>query len=164
MRNIAFFGSTGPRARSNFATFAAMSRTSASNSSRSTSYAGLFQANHGRLLFFSSPLRNSMSALTCIRPRPRYGTLAADIAHLDLRQRERILRSKLGVAVVAALPDRRDIVGDLLVGAARAKQRAQIMSRRCEQAGVELAVGCQPRPRAIATERTSHRRDDDDFA
>src|SRR6266581_1892283 len=117
MRNIAFFGSTGPRARSNFATFAAMSRTSASNSSRSTSYAGLFQANHGRLLFCSSPRKNSMSALTYIRPRPS----PADIAHLDLRQRERILRSKLGVAVVAALPDRRDIVGDLLVGAARAK-------------------------------------------
>src|ERR1700693_551742 len=164
MRNIAFFGSTGPRARSNFATFAVMSRTSASNSSRSTSYAGLFQTNHGRLLFCSSPLRNSMSALTCMPSVAAANPSPADIAHLDLRQRERILRSKLGITVVAALPDRRQVVADFLIGTAGAKQRAQVVSCRGEQARVELAVGRQPRPRAIAAERLRHRRDDADFA
>src|SRR6202022_157579 len=169
MRNIDFFGSTGPSARSNFCIRAVTSATSCSNSSRSTSYAGLFHANHGRLLFCSSPLRNSKSTLRCM-PRlgksccptarvngPQFGLRparlglvalscpeppsAADIAHLDLGQRRGPFRADLGIAVGAPGPDRGKCVDDLLVRAAVPQQRAKIVALSREQAGIELAVG-----------------------
>src|SRR5450755_3169022 len=164
MRNIAFFGSTGPSARSNFCTRAVTSVTSCSNSSRSTSYAGLFQANHGRLLFFSSPPRNSRSALRCM---PRFDESdcgsAADVAHLDLGQRLRPFRAALGIAVPALRPDRGKIVGDCVVGAAAAQERAQIVALGREEAGIELAVGRQARARAVAAKRLRDRGDHTDL-
>src|SRR6266480_3699682 len=153
MRNIAFFGSTGPSARSNFCIRAVTSATSCSNSSRSTSYAGLFHANHGRLLFCSSPLRNSKSALRCMprieRSRCPDAPSAADIAHLDLGQRRGPFRADLGVAVGAPGPDRGKRVDDLLVRAAVPQQRAKIVAVSREQAGIELAVGRQTSTRAV---------------
>ena len=44
-----------------------------------------------------------------------------------------------------------------------AQQRAQVVAAVGEQAGVELAVGGQPRARAVAAERLRHRRDDADL-
>src|SRR5437762_4996448 len=160
MRNIALCASTGPRPRSNFATRAMTSISNASNSSRNRSYAGLFQANQGRLLFCSRPPRNSIRALRCMRPTRS----TADVAHLDLRKRRRVLRPDLRIAVRALVPDRGQIVADLRVAAATAHERTQFVTRRGEQAGVELAVGGQSRTRALAAERLRHRRDDADLA
>src|SRR5260221_5118588 len=160
MRNIALRASTGPSPRSNFATRAMTSVSNASNSSRNRSYAGLFQANQGRLLFCSRPPRNSIRALRCMRP----ARSAADVAHLDLRQRRRVLRPDLRIAVGALVPDRGQIVADLRVAAATAHERTQIVTRRREQARVELAVGGGARAGALPAERLRHRRDDADLA
>src|SRR5450432_867023 len=161
MRNIAFLGSTGPSARSNFCTRAVTSVTRRSNSSRRTSYAGLFHANHGRLLFCSSPLRNSRSALRCMlrfdESRSPEAASATDVAHLDLGQRLRAFRADLGIAVAALRPDRSEVVGDVLVSAAAAQQRAHVVALGREKARIELAVGRQARARAVAAERLRDR-------
>src|SRR5690348_10713516 len=171
MRNIAFFGSTGPSSRSNLATLPATSPTSAWNSSRSTSYAGLFHAIQGRLLFCSSPCRNSISALICMgvavppnRASVASACSAADVAHLDLRQRARVFRADFRIAIGAPRPDGGKMVADLVVGRATAHQRAEVDPFGGEQACVELAVGGEPRPRAVAAKRLCHRRDDADLA
>src|SRR5712691_9556264 len=129
MRNIAFLGSTGPSFLSNLATRVTRSATSVSNSSRRTSYAGLFQTNHGRVLFCASPVRNSTSAGRCmtgVRRACRFSRSAADVAHLDLRQRRGVLGADLGIAIAALQPDRREVVGDSLVVAAVAQQRPEV--------------------------------------
>src|SRR5258706_4613701 len=166
MRNIAFFGSTGPSFLSNLATRVTRSATSVSNSSRSTSYAGLFQTNHGRVLFCASPVRNSTSAGRCMTGVRRLpiSRSAADVAHLDLRQRRGVLGADLGIAIAALQPDRRQVVGDSLVVAAVAQQRPKIEALRGEQACVELALGREPRARSAATEGPGHRRDEADLA
>src|SRR2546430_3947550 len=154
MRNIAFFGSTGPSFLSNLATRVTRSATRVSNSSRRTSYAGLFQTNQGRVLFCASPVRNSTSAGRCmgLEAACRFRGSAADVAHLDLRQRRGVLGADLGIAIAALQPDRRDGVGDSLVVAAVAQQRPEIEALSGEQAGVELALGGQSGPRAVAAE------------
>src|SRR6266568_4004445 len=163
MRNIAFFGSTGPSFLSNLATRATRSATNVSNSSRRTSYAGLFQTNHGRVLFCASPVRNSTSAGRCMTGLEAARS-TADVAHLDLRQRRGVLGADLGIAVAALQPDRREVVGDSLVVAVVAQQRPEIEALGGEQARVELALGGEPRARAVAAEGLRHRRDHADFS
>src|SRR6266581_6528577 len=166
MRNIAFFGSTGPSFLSNRTTRLTRSATSVSNSSRRTSYAGLFQTNQGRVLFCASPERNSTSAGRCmgLEAACRFRGSAADVAHLDLRQRRGVLGADLGIAIAALQPDRRDVVGDSLVVAAVAQQRPKIEALGGEQARVELALGGEPRARAVAAEGPGHRGDEADLA
>ena len=53
---------------------------------------------------------------------------------------------------------------ELVVGRAAAQQRAQVVAARGEEAGVELALGREPRARAVAAERLRHRRDHADLA
>src|SRR6266581_2124932 len=144
MRNIAFLGSTGPSFLSNLATRVTRSATSVSNSSRRTSYAGLFQTNHGRVLFCASPVRNSTSAGRCMTGLETARS-TADVAHLDLRQRRGVLGADLGIAIAALQPDRREVVGDSLVVAVVAQQRPKVEALGGEQARVELALGGEPR-------------------
>src|ERR1700739_221981 len=90
--------------------------------------------------------------------------LAADIRHLDLRQRSCMLGTNLGVAVGALQPDRRDIVAYLVVARASAHQRAQIVAGGREETGVEPAVGGESCARAVAAEGLRHRRNHADLA
>src|SRR4029079_5317901 len=138
---------------------------------RSTSYAGLFHANQGRLLFCSSPCRNSISALICmVLPfRQTVASVASafsapGVAHLDLRQGARVFRADFRIAIGAPRPDGRKVVADLVVGRAAAQQRAEVDPFGGEQARVELAVGGEARPRAVAAERLGYRGDDADLA
>src|ERR1700674_759575 len=63
--------------------------------------------------------------------------LPADVRHLDLRQVRGLRRSHLRVAVIAGAPDGAELRGDLVVGLTRAQRRAQVVSERSEQTGVE---------------------------
>src|SRR5258706_2410727 len=140
MRNIAFFVATGPRAGSNFATRRMTSATSALNSSRRMSYAGLLCTNHGRLLFCSSPARNWMSAGTFTGSRCKEIS-SADVRHLHLVELRGFAGADFRVAILAFAPHVGDRSFDLRIACATAQQRAQIMSARGEQAGVERTFG-----------------------
>ena len=100
------------------------------------------------------------------RPSPGRGArlLAADVGHLDLAQRGRVLGAELRVAVRAALPHRADRGLELVVALFGAELRAQVVTADGEEARVQLPVGREPRPRAVAAERLRHRGDDADLA
>ena len=61
-------------------------------------------------------------------------------------------------------PDAADRVVQLLVGRAAADERAQVVPLRREEAGVEAALGRDPRARAVAAERLRDGGDDADLA
>src|ERR1700680_2234890 len=61
------------------------------------------------------------------------------------------------VAVRAPLPYRADQFQQFLVAGTAAHRRAQVGAFGGEQAGIDLAVGGQPRARAVAAERLSNR-------
>src|SRR5215218_2546688 len=87
-----------------------------------------------------------------------------DVAHLDPLARAGPGGAQLRVAVGAAVPDRGQRVGQLRVAGAAAQQRPQVVAGGGEQAGVELALGRQPRPGAGAAERLGHRGDHPELA
>src|SRR5690349_12362046 len=80
----------------------------------------------------------------------------ADVMHLDApaaRGGGGIGRAaKLGVAVIACGPDRRQRGADLFVAAAAAQQRAQVVALRGEEAEEQLAFGGQAGAVAVAAE------------
>src|SRR5581483_1252860 len=86
--------------------------------------------------------------------------------HLDMLKdtRRAQFRAALAIAVAAQAPDAGDARAQRVVGFAAAQWSAQVMTRTCEQAGVELAIGREPRTRAIAAERRTDRIDETDFA
>src|SRR4029079_668207 len=92
------------------------------------------------------------------------GVLAADVRHLDLALADRrvdgVLGAELRVAVAADAPDLGQPGGDLLVAGAVADQRAQVVAADREEAGVELALGREPRAGAVGAERLRARWDD----
>src|SRR3972149_10906084 len=59
-------------------------------------------------------------------------TSAADARHLDLREPDGVRAADLGVAVRAGAPDRAQRGADLLVGAAAAPQRPQVVAAHAE--------------------------------
>src|SRR5207302_6636850 len=71
--------------------------------------------------------------------------------------------AELGVAVAAGPPDAADRVGQLLVRRPPAQERAEVVTAKAEQAGVEAPLGREPRARAVATERLSDRGDHADL-
>src|SRR6188472_37200 len=89
--------------------------------------------------------------------------LAAYVGHLDPRELGGPLGADLGVAVGAPRPDAGDSVAQVLVARSGAEQRAQVGAAEREQAGVELSLRGDPRPRAVAAERLGDRRDDPDL-
>src|SRR5215831_13676147 len=88
---------------------------------------------------------------------------AADVGHFYLLELHRLLAPQLGIAVGALRPDRRDGVAQFVIGGTGAQQRPQVVAARGEETGVELAFGGEPRSRASAAERLSHRSDHADF-
>src|ERR1022692_1326146 len=70
---------------------------------------------------------------------PRRGVvsrrLAADVRHLDLRLCRGLGRTELGIAVGAPVPERPDLVRQLLVGAAEAERGTEVVPAEGEQAG-----------------------------
>src|SRR6185436_5920335 len=64
----------------------------------------------------------------------------------------------------AAAPHAADELVQLVVAGAGAQRRAQVGALGREQAGIERAVGRDPRPRAIAAERLRHRGDEAELA
>src|SRR5689334_3849294 len=81
------------------------------------------------------------------------GLLAADVAHLDLRQRGRLGRAQLRVTIATNSPDGCDRLVELLVGRTAADDCAQVVSARREQAREQPPLGRQARARAAAAER-----------
>ncbi len=73
-------------------------------------------------------------------------------------------RAQLRVPVVAARPDALDERGQRLVRGPAPEDLADVGPVDREQARVELAVGRQPGPRAVAAERHGDRRDDPELA
>src|SRR6266545_4126020 len=94
----------------------------------------------------------------------RTRALSADVAHLDLVERDRPFGPDLGVAVGARVPDLGDLRRDLVVGSAAAEERAEVGALRREEAGVELALGGEARAGAVLAERLRHGRDHPDLA
>src|ERR1044071_8993224 len=70
------------------------------------------------------------------------------------------LRTLLGVAVGASAPEGGDAGGQLVVALTGAQRRLEVEPGGSEEAGEKLAVGGEPRPRAVAAERAAHRGDD----
>ena len=90
--------------------------------------------------------------------------LAADERHLDLGQVDGLGAAELGVPVFADRPDAGDGGCELLVRGTGAHEPAQVVPANGEEARVELAVGREPRPRAVAAERLRDGGDDADLA
>src|SRR6185503_13400172 len=84
---------------------------------------------------------------------------AANVGHLHLALPGGGLGADLGVAVVAPLPDGRDLVAEALVARAAAQQRLQVVARAGEQAGEERALGRQAHAVARGAEGARDRRD-----
>src|SRR5436305_12319416 len=64
-----------------------------------------------------------------------------------------------GVAVGSGSPDAGDPLDELVVGGAVAHRASQVVAETGEQAGVQLALGGQPRPGAGAAGRLADRGD-----
>src|SRR6476469_1210315 len=92
------------------------------------------------------------------------GGSAADVGHLDARAVAGLGAAQLGVAVAAVAPDPAQQRGQLLVGRAVAERPPQVAAVGAEQAGVELALGRQAGPCAVAAEGAGDRGDDADLA
>src|SRR6478672_2868383 len=92
------------------------------------------------------------------------GGSAADVGHLDARAVAGLGAAQLGVAVAAVAPDPAQQRGQLLVGRAVAERPPQVAAVGGEQAGVELALGRQAGPCAVAAEGAGDRGDDADLA
>ena len=75
----------------------------------------------------------------------REGQLAADVGHLDPVGGGGRRGAQLGVAVAASSPDAGQRRAEVVVVAALAQERPQVVPGASEQAGVELAVGRQAR-------------------
>src|SRR5262245_38697524 len=91
-------------------------------------------------------------------------SLAADVGHLDARELRRPFGADLRVAVGALCPHAGDGVAELLVARARAEQGPQIGAADREQTRVELPLGRDARPCAVATEGLCDGGDDPDLA
>src|SRR5215218_11232003 len=89
--------------------------------------------------------------------------LAADVGHLDPVGAGGWRGAQLGVAVAASPPDAGQRRAELVVVGALAQQRPQVVPGAGEQAGVELAVGRQPRTGAVAAKRLGDRGDHTDL-
>src|SRR6185437_7033767 len=72
--------------------------------------------------------------------------------------------AQLRITVSPRLPDSADGRRDLVVGRAAAREGAQVVPRRREQAEIELALRRQPRTRTGAAKGARDARDDADLA
>src|SRR5581483_7503243 len=90
--------------------------------------------------------------------------LATDVGHLDFGQPRRFLSANLGIAIIARLPHRCDLVADLVVARAAAQERLEVVARLREKAGEERALGGEPHPGAARAEGLRDRGDDADLA
>src|SRR5262249_61795882 len=90
--------------------------------------------------------------------------LTADVRHLDLGQRSRLRGPQLRIAVGSARPDSPQLVDEFFVGGAEAQRRAEVVSPRGEQAGVEPSLGRESSPGTAAAEGLRDRRDHADLA
>src|ERR1039457_27468 len=98
-------------------------------------------------------------------PRRRdRAALPADGEHLDSRPVGGGFGAELGVAIGAHPPDRADRRRETGVRDAVAQRPPQVRPVEGEQAGVELALGRQARPRARTAERLADRSDHAHFA
>src|SRR6266568_9459101 len=91
------------------------------------------------------------------------GASPADVGHLDRGRPDRQGGAQLGVAVATPPPDPGQRRAELVVAGTLAEQDPQVVPSGGKQAGVELAVGRQARPSAVAAKRLRHRRDHADL-
>src|ERR1700751_4644260 len=81
--------------------------------------------------------------LSRVTGRPQAGEdgSASDVRHLDLRQRGRLRRAQLRVAIGAARPDRAELLGELLVRGAEAERRAEAVPPCGKQTCLQPPLG-----------------------
>src|SRR2546423_10421848 len=89
--------------------------------------------------------------------------LAAYVGHFYLGEASGGGSALGGVSVGSGLPDTGDPLDELVVGGAVAQRASQVVAETGEQAGVQLALGRQPRPGAGAAERLGDRGDQTHF-
>ena len=105
------------------------------------------------------------STLSPVKRSVREARLAADVAHLDLRQAERRVASGAPSSGRCACPRSPPIASRSSSSEAPPRTSARrSWPRTREEAGVEAALGGEPRARAVAAERLRHRGDHADLA
>ena len=80
----------------------------------------------------------------------------ANIRHLNFIPPRSFIKANFRILVFALLPNQTYGPGDLLVALARTHERAQIMARLREQAGVQLAISRESCARAGGTKGLRH--------